>query len=98
MAEDLLARIDDRRDALVELTRELVRFPTVNPPGEHYEPCARHLGERLARAGFEVTYVRAEGAPGDSERFPRLNVIARLEGRGPGPAVRSTAPSEVSRA
>src|SRR5690606_39432469 len=50
-------------------------------------PCARHLGERLARAGFEVTYVRAESAPGDSERFPRLNVVARREGRGPGPCV-----------
>src|SRR5690606_20694827 len=29
----------------------------------------------------------AEGAPGDSERFPRLNVSARREGRGPGPCV-----------
>ena len=87
MLDDLFTRIEAQRDALVELTRELVRFPTVNPPGEAYEPCARHLGNRLNRAGFEVTYVRAEGAIGDSERYPRVNVIARHEGRGPGPCV-----------
>ena len=87
MLDDLFTRIEAQRDALVELTRELVRFPTVNPPGEAYEPCARHLGNRLNRAGFEVTYVRAEGAIGDSERYPRVNVIARHEGRGSGPCV-----------
>jgi succinyl-diaminopimelate desuccinylase len=87
MLDDLFARIEDRRDALVELTCELVRFPTINPPGEAYEPCARHLGTRLHRAGFEVSYIRAEGAVGDSERYPRLNVVARCEGRGPGRCV-----------
>ena len=87
MLDDLFTRIEAQRDALVELTRELVRFPTVNPPGEAYEPCARHLGNRLNRAGFEVTYVRAEGAIGDSERYPRLNVVARHEGQGSGPCV-----------
>jgi succinyl-diaminopimelate desuccinylase len=87
MLEAVLARIEDQRDALVELTRELVRFPTVNPPGEGYKACARHLGNRLSHAGFEVAYVRAEGVIGDSERYPRINVIARHEGRGPGPCV-----------
>jgi succinyl-diaminopimelate desuccinylase len=87
MLEALFARIEERRDALVELTRELVRFPTINPPGEGYRACARHLGQRLTRSGLEVDYVRAEGAPGDSERYPRINVVARVEGRGPGRCV-----------
>jgi succinyl-diaminopimelate desuccinylase len=87
MLDDLFTRIEDQRDAVVELTRELVRFPTVNPPGEAYEPCARHLGERLHRAGFEVTYIRAKGALGDSDHYPRLNVVARREGQGPGACV-----------
>ena len=87
MYEALFARIEDQRDALVDLTRELVRFPTVNPPGEGYRACARHLGNRLMRGGFDVDYVRAEGAIGDSERYPRINVIGRCEGRGPGPCV-----------
>jgi succinyl-diaminopimelate desuccinylase len=87
MLDDLLARIEDQREALVELTRELVQFPTVNPPGEAYKPCARHLGHRLSRAGFDVSYVRAEGALGDSDRYPRINVIGRYHGRGPGRCV-----------
>ena len=87
MLEALFARIEAQRDALVDLTRELVRFPTINPPGEAYRACARHLGNRLTRSGFEVTYVRAEGVIGDSDRYPRINVIARCEGFGPGPCV-----------
>jgi succinyl-diaminopimelate desuccinylase len=87
MLDGLFARIDDQREALVELTRELVQFPTVNPPGEAYKPCARHLGNRLSHAGFDVSYIRAVGAIGDSERYPRVNVIARYQGRGPGPCV-----------
>ena len=87
MHEALFAHIDDQRDALVDLTRELVRFPTINPPGEGYRACARHLGNRLTRNGFDVEYVRAEGAIGDSERYPRINVVGRSEGRGPGPCV-----------
>ncbi|MDR3513912.1 MAG: acetylornithine deacetylase/succinyl-diaminopimelate desuccinylase family protein [Caulobacteraceae bacterium] len=85
--ESLLGRIEAREDELVALTRDLIRFPTVNPPGDEYGPCAEYLGERLKRRGFEVTYVRAEGAPGDSDRHPRINVIARRAGSRPGPCV-----------
>ena len=31
--------------------------------------CAELVGERLRRRGFEVTYMRAEGTPGDSDRL-----------------------------
>src|SRR5208283_1373444 len=54
---------------------------------EAYRPCAEFIGRRLARRGFELTYVRAEGTPGDSERWPRVNVIARRESGLPGPCV-----------
>jgi succinyl-diaminopimelate desuccinylase len=83
----LLASIEDRREELVAFTRALIRIPSVNPPGENYRDCAELLGDRLAARGFEVTYVRAEGAPGDCDRYPRWNVIARREGSSPGPCV-----------
>jgi succinyl-diaminopimelate desuccinylase len=83
----VFAIVDARRDELVDLARQLIRFPTVNPPGDGYQPCAEYLGERLKRRGFEVAYVRAEGAPGDSDARPRINVIARREGSRPGPCV-----------
>jgi len=87
MWQALSARIGAMRGELVELTRDLIRFPTVNPPGEAYGPCAEYVGRRLARAGFEIRYIRGEGAPGDSDHYPRVNVIARREGGRPGPTV-----------
>jgi len=85
--EGALEAIEARRDELVSLTQDLIRIPTVNPPGDAYRPCAEYLGERLRQRGFEVTYVRAEGAPGDTDRLPRINVVARREGTRPGPCV-----------
>jgi succinyl-diaminopimelate desuccinylase len=87
MNEKLLQTIEDRVDELAELTAELIRFPTVNPPGKAYRPCAEYIGERLRKRGFDVEYIRGEGTPGDSDRYPRTNVIARFDGRSPGPTV-----------
>lgn len=83
----LFASIDDRVDDLVQLTADLIRFPTVNPPGDVYQPCVEFIGKRLAKQGFEIDYVRAEGAPGDSDKYPRINVIARRDSGKPGPCV-----------
>ncbi len=83
----LFRQIDDRRDELVELTRALIQIPTVNPPGDAYTPCAELIGNRLARLGFRIDYIRARDTPGDSDRYPRTNVIARYEGDRLGPCV-----------
>jgi succinyl-diaminopimelate desuccinylase len=85
--EGLLARLEGKRDEVVALTQALVRVPTVNPPGDAYGACAELVGERLRRRGFDVLYVRGEGAPGDSERHPRVIVVARRESGRPGPCV-----------
>ncbi len=85
--DNLLAMVEARREELVELARALIRFPTVNPPGEAYRPCAEFIGRRLSERGFSVDYVRAAGTPGDSERYPRINVIARRQGSAAGPCV-----------
>jgi len=87
MNEKLQKTIEDRVDDLVELTADLIRFPTINPPGEAYRPCAEYIGERLKKRGFGIEYVRGEGTPGDSDRYPRTNVVARFDGRSPGPTV-----------
>jgi succinyl-diaminopimelate desuccinylase len=87
MHESLFRRIEAKRDDLVELTRDLIRFPTVNPPGEAYTPCAEYLGNRLKARGFDVGYHRGEGEAGDSARYPRTNVVARRDGAAPGPCV-----------
>ena len=50
--ERVLAEIENARDELVEFAAELVRVPTVNPPGDLYRDCAELIGERLASFGF----------------------------------------------
>jgi succinyl-diaminopimelate desuccinylase len=87
MTERLLHTIESRRDDLVALTVDLIRFPTINPPGEAYTPCAEYIANRLRKRGFGVELIRAEGTPGDSDRYPRTNVVARFDGRSPGPTV-----------
>ncbi|MFP4360324.1 MAG: acetylornithine deacetylase/succinyl-diaminopimelate desuccinylase family protein [Alphaproteobacteria bacterium] len=72
---------------LVALCRALVRIPSENPPGRDYRAVCEVVGERLRRLGFEVHYLRAEGALADSDRHPRWNVIARFDSGRPGPTV-----------
>lgn len=83
----IAARIDAQVDDLIALTQALIRIPTINPPGDAYVPCAELIGERLRARGFSISYQRALGTPGDSDRYPRMNVIARWEGKEPGPCV-----------
>ena len=87
LAEALGAAVADRREDAIALTQALVRIPTVNPPGENYRAICDLIAARLAPQGFAVDFVRGEGAPGDSDRYPRWNVIARREGTRPGPCV-----------
>ena len=50
----VLAAVDALTDELVTFTADLIRVPTVNPPGEAYEDCARLIGDRLAACGFDI--------------------------------------------
>jgi succinyl-diaminopimelate desuccinylase len=87
MTDALFKAVEARRDEVTALTAELIRFPTVNPPGEAYTPCAEYVGAYLRKLGFETEFIRGEGAPGDTDRYPRTNVVARFDGRVPGPCV-----------
>jgi succinyl-diaminopimelate desuccinylase len=79
--------IDARREDLIQLTGDLIRIPTLNPPGENYLDICEFLADRLRPQGFEIELVRAHGSPGDSEKYPRWNVIARREGKRAGECV-----------
>ncbi len=58
----LTAEIDARRDELIALTQDLIRIPTVNPPGEGYLEICEYLARRLKKHGYTVELIRAEGA------------------------------------
>jgi acetylornithine deacetylase/succinyl-diaminopimelate desuccinylase-like protein len=60
----------------VELLRKLIRFNTVNPPGNE-EEAQVFLRDQLAEAGFECDLLAAEEG--------RPNLVARLRGESEGP-------------
>jgi succinyl-diaminopimelate desuccinylase len=55
----------------IELTRALIRFETINPPGNE-TPCAEHIGGILEESGYRIAYhPMAEN---------RANLVARIGG------------------
>lgn len=87
VTDSVLAAVDACADEIVAFTSDLIRVPTVNPPGEAYEDCARLIGDRLAACGFEVEYHAAEGRPEHTRAHPRVNVVGLRRGRAPRPVV-----------
>ena len=95
MTSSLSDMIDGRRDALITLTQDLIRFPTLNPPGADYRAICEYLAARLRKRGFNIEMIRATGTPGDSDRYPRWNVVARREGTHPGDCVHFNSHTDV---
>jgi succinyl-diaminopimelate desuccinylase len=91
MSEQILSgvfeEIEKQEKSLVRLCQDLIRFPTINPPGNDYQAIVEYIGNRLKNRGFSIEYIRAYGAPGDSAVYPRYNVIARYETGRHGPCV-----------
>ena len=86
-ADRVLAAVDDAADEAVAFASELIRIPTVNPPGDLYDDCARVIGARLQACRFEVEYHAAEGRPEHTPRHPRVNVVGTRRGRRARPVV-----------
>ena len=82
LIDRVIAEVDRAAGEIVQLTADLVRIPTVNPPGEAYDACAGFLGADLKRRGFEVEYIAADGRPEHSPRYPRVNVVGARRGGG----------------
>ena len=95
MTTPLMVRIDGKRDDLIQLTQDLIRIPTLNPPGENYGAICDFLNKRLQASGFETQLIRAFGTPGDSERYPRWNIIARRDGTSLGDCVHFNSHTDV---
>src|SRR5438477_823507 len=87
LADTVLSAADALADEAVAFTSELIRIPTINPPGALYEECARLIGARLGSCGFEVEYHAAEGRPEHTRTHPRLNVVGTRRGRALRPVV-----------
>ena len=87
LIDRVLREVDRAADEIVAFASGMIRIPTVNPPGEHYEDCARYIGDTLHRLGFEIEYFAAEGRPEHTTRYPRLNVVGSRAGLARRPTV-----------
>jgi succinyl-diaminopimelate desuccinylase len=85
--DGIVDQVDRAADEIVQFTRDLVRIPTINPPGDEYAACARFLGDVLARQQFDVEYVVADSSEVHSARYPRVNVIGTRRGSHSRPGV-----------
>ncbi len=86
LIDRVIAEVERAADEVVRFTSDLVRIPTVNPPGDAYAECAHFIGDHLELRGYEVVYVLGDNRPEHSERYPRVNVIGSWRG-GSGPVV-----------
>ena len=91
----LCDKIEDKKESMIELTQDLIKIPTLNPPGENYREICEYLGTRLSRAGFATELIRAKDAPGDSNQYPRWNIVARREGQKDGECVHFNSHTDV---
>ena len=73
-----MAAMPDLQREATELLQRLIRFNTVNPPGQERE-VQEFLAGLLEGAGFDTQMLAAD------ERRP--NLVARLRGRDPGPSL-----------
>jgi succinyl-diaminopimelate desuccinylase len=80
VAGRIVRAVEDLEDELVEFSADLIRIPTVNPPGVDYRPCAELIGRRLQQFGFEVEEYVAEDCAEHSAAHPRVNVVGLLQG------------------
>ena len=83
----VLSIVDELAHEAVAFTADLIRIPTVNPPGELYDECARVIGRQLEAFDFAVEYHAAEGRAEHTAAHPRVNVIGTRPGRHARPLV-----------
>lgn len=83
----ILEEVTRAADELVDFTIDLVKMPTVNPPGEGYRECAELIGGKLQAFGHQTAYITADASAEHSDAYPRVNVLGRREGSGGGPTV-----------
>ncbi len=72
---------------MAQFAADLIKIPTINPPGQNYRECAEFIGSRLQEFGFAVEYFIPDGRPEHTADFPRVNVVGARSGKRERPAL-----------
>jgi succinyl-diaminopimelate desuccinylase len=95
------AYLDRHAADLTGLLRRLVNFPTVNPPGAHYDAITALLTRELRVLGLVTRRYTLSAAqlrrhlPAEQIGFPRYNVLGQLSARGASKTVHFNAHYDV---
>lgn len=78
---DIHEYLEKNQHRLIRDVQEMVRLPTINPPGRDYRQMVEWLQKRCARLGMEVVVhqVPQEMAQRAGVETPRYNLVARWE-------------------
>jgi len=88
IVQDAVCRsVEAISDEMISWLQDLVRIPTVNPPGENYIVGAEFIGNKLRQFGYNIHYIAAEGLAEHTAEYPRVNVLGRMEGFHPRPSL-----------
>jgi len=70
MKTPLTQAITAKRDELIALTQDLIRIPTLNPPGQDYLAICEYLDKRLKSHGFETQLIAPMAPPVTAPNIP----------------------------
>jgi succinyl-diaminopimelate desuccinylase len=90
--ERVLAAVEELSDEMSGFLADMVRIPTVNPPGKNYEEFVAFFDDHLSKLGYDTEIFRVpedrldELAP-HAGGLPRPNLVARLGDASSGPSV-----------
>ncbi len=85
--EEIFRTIENKRDRLIALLGDLIRIPTVVPPGNNYEVIVQYLDSQFQHLNFQTE--RVVVPPEALEQIPlalegpRVNLVARQHYRQP---------------
>jgi len=84
MTKEISDYIEKNRESLCSLLKELVKVPTINPPGTHYKEIVDLLEERCQSLGMQTQVVlvpedEARVVVEHADEYPRMNLIARWD-------------------
>ena len=95
LEQRIVESVDRLREDMTAFLRDLIRIPSVNPPGDEYLSCARLVDDRLTALGFETRYLTARDHPDHTEERPRVNLVGRLPGRSAMPTLHFNGHTDV---
>ena len=79
--QDAVCRsVETISDEMISWLQDLVRIPTINPPGENYTAGAELICDKLKQFGYDTHYIAAEGLAEHTPEHPRVNILGRMDG------------------